>query len=77
MASVRFGRLSITEAVRRRVLVKELIAGVRMEAGSMRMSKSSLAASDLVGMSQAAYLTGTSVLVWAICCRRSASCWAF
>ena len=59
-----------------KVLVKSLMAGVMMDAGRMRMSKSSLEARDLVSIGHAAYRTGTSVFVCAICGSRSASCWA-
>ena len=54
-------------AVLSRVLVKALMSGVRMDAGRMHMSKSSLEARDLVSISHAAYRTGTSVFVCAIC----------
>ena len=54
-------------ATRSRVEVKAVMAGVRMVAGRIRMSESILEARDLVSISQAAYRTGTSTEVCAIC----------
>ena len=51
----------MVRAVCIKVEVKEVMAGVRMVARSMRMSKSRLEAGDLVSMSQAAQRTRTSV----------------
>ena len=48
----------MTLAVWRSVAVREVMAGLRMVAGRMRMSKSSLEARERVSMSHAAYRTG-------------------
>ena len=63
----------MTLAVCSRVEVKAVIAGVRMVAGRMRMSKSRREASDRVSMSQAAYLTGVPHSVLAMSHRSLAS----
>ena len=76
MASVMCGRSRVTLAEWRRVAVKAVMAGVRMVAGRMRMSKSRLDANERVSISQAAYRTGEPHCVLVISHSSFASFWA-